>query len=456
MLLLLDASGTDLNPTRLVIAAVVGLILLLVLIIKFKIQAMIAILVGAILIGLGAGMPFEQIVTSVNDGIGNTLKGIALLVGLGSMFGSILEISGGAQTLAVTMVNRFGDRKAAWALGITGLVIAMPVFFDAGLIILIPLAFSLAKRTGRSSLYYVIPLLAGLAVGHAFIPPTPGPVLVATMLGVDLGWVILIGICCGIFSMIVAGPIWGAYCGKKFFVPVPEQVARQADLDESKLPGFCSVVLIILIPLVLIILKSVAGVVEALAPARGVINFLGEPFVALTLATLVAMVMLGYRHGYTGEQLEKVMTKSLEPVGLILLVTACGGVLRYILQYSGLGEIIGHAVASASFPMVIVAFVVAALVRISVGSATVAMTMAAGIIAAMPEVSGLSPLHLACITAAVAGGATVCSHFNDSGFWLVKSLVGMDEKTTLKTWTLMETLVGGTGFLVALVISFFA
>ena len=456
MPLLLDASGTDLNPTRLVIAAVVGLILLLVLIIKFKIQAMSAILVVAILIGLGAGMPFEQIVTSVNDGIGNTLKGIALLVGLGSMFGSILEISGGAQTLAVTMVNRFGDRKAAWALGITGLVIAMPVFFDAGLIILIPLAFSLAKRTGRSSLYYVIPLLAGLAVGHAFIPPTPGPVLVATMLGVDLGWVILIGICCGIFSMIVAGPIWGAYCGKKFFVPVPEQVARQADLDESKLPGFWSVVLIILIPLVLIILKSVAGVVEALAPARGVINFLGEPFVALTLATLVAMVMLGYRHGYTGEQLEKVMTKSLEPVGLILLVTACGGVLRYILQYSGLGEIIGHAVASASFPMVIVAFVVAALVRISVGSATVAMTMAAGIIAAMPEVSGLSPLHLACITAAVAGGATVCSHFNDSGFWLVKSLVGMDEKTTLKTWTLMETLVGGTGFLVALVISFFA
>lgn len=454
--LLLDASGTDLNPTRLVIAAVVGLILLLILIIKFKIQAMIAILVGAILIGLGAGMPFEQIVTSVNDGIGNTLKGIALLVGLGSMFGSILEISGGAQTLAVTMVNRFGDRKAAWALGITGLVIAMPVFFDAGLIILIPLAFSLAKRTGRSSLYYVIPLLAGLAVGHAFIPPTPGPVLVATMLGVDLGWVILIGICCGIFSMIVAGPIWGAYCGRKFFVPVPEQVAKQQDLDESKLPSFWSVVLIILIPLVLIILKSVAGVVEALAPAREVINFLGEPFVALTLATLVAMVVLGYRHGYTGEQLEKVMTKSLEPVGLILLVTACGGVLRYILQYSGLGEIIGHAVASASFPMVIVAFVVAALVRISVGSATVAMTMAAGIIAAMPEIGGLSPIHLACITAAIAGGATVCSHFNDSGFWLVKSLVGMDEKTTLKTWTLMETLVGATGFLVALIISFFA
>ena len=445
-----------LDPTRLIIAAVAGLILLLVLIIRFRWQAMIAILVGAITIGLAAGMPFEQIVASVNDGMGNTLKGIALLVGLGSMFGAILEISGGAQTLAVTMVNRFGDRKAAWALGITGLVIAMPVFFDAGLIILIPLAFSLAKRTSRSSLYYAIPLLAGLAVGHAFIPPTPGPVLVATMLGVDLGWVIIVGLVCGFFAMIVAGPVWGAYCGKKYFIPVPEHVASQPDIDTSKLPSFATVVLIILIPLVLIILKSVAGVVDAMAPMREVINFLGEPFVALTIATLVAMFMLGYRNGYSSKELERVMTKSLEPVGLILLVTACGGVLRYILQYSGLGEIIGGAVASASLPMVVVAFVVAALVRISVGSATVAMTMAAGIIAAMPEIASLSPLHLACITASIAGGATVCSHFNDSGFWLVKTLVGMDEKTTLRTWTVMETLVGATGFIVALVISIFA
>ena len=445
-----------LDPTRLIIAAVAGLILLLVLIIRFRWQAMIAILVGAITIGLAAGMPFEQIVASVNDGMGNTLKGIALLVGLGSMFGAILEISGGAQTLAVTMVNRFGDRKAAWALGITGLVIAMPVFFDAGLIILIPLAFSLAKRTSRSSLYYAIPLLAGLAVGHAFIPPTPGPVLVATMLGVDLGWVIMVGVVCGAFAMIVAGPVWGAYCGKKYFIPVPEHVASQPDIDTSKLPSFATVVLIILIPLVLIILKSVAGVVDAMEPMREVINFLGEPFVALTIATLVAMFMLGYRNGYSSKELERVMTKSLEPVGLILLVTACGGVLRYILQYSGLGEIIGGAVASASLPMVVVAFVVAALVRISVGSATVAMTMAAGIIAAMPEIASLSPLHLACITASIAGGATVCSHFNDSGFWLVKTLVGMDEKTTLRTWTVMETLVGVTGFIVALVISIFA
>lgn len=446
---------TALDPARLVTAAVVGLVLLLVLIIKCKIHAMLSILFGAITIGMIAGMPFSEIVSAVNDGISNTLKGIALLVGLGSMFGAILEASGGAQTLAVTMVKRFGDEKAAWALGLTGLVIAIPVFFDAGLIILIPLAFSLAKRTKRSTLCYAIPLLAGLAVGHAFIPPTPGPVLVATMLNVDLGWVILIGLACGTVALIIAGPVWGAYCGKKYMVPVPEHVAKQEDMDESKLPKFSTIVLIIAIPLVLIILKSLAGVVPSMHSLSPVLTFLGEPFVALLIATLTAMFVLGKKHGYTMGELEKIMTKSLEPTGLILLVTACGGVLRYILQYSGLGDLIGNAVASVNMPIVVVAFIVAALVRICVGSSTVAMTMAAGIIAAMPGISELSPLYLACVVAAVAGGSTICSHFNDSGFWLVKSLVGVDEKTNLKTWTIMETLVGFSGFVVAFIISLF-
>jgi len=451
-----DMYMTELNPTRLIIGAIIGLIILLVLIIKFNVQAMIAILIGAIAIGLIGGMPAADIVTAVNDGIGNTLKGIALLVGLGSMFGAILEVSGGAQTLAVTMVKWFGDKKAAWALGITGMVIAMPVFFDAGLIILIPLAFSLAKKTKRSSLFYAIPLLAGLAVGHAFIPPTPGPILVANLLNVDLGWVIMVGIFCGIFSMIVAGPIWGTVCGNKYMVPVPEHVANQAEYDESKLPNFWVIVGIILIPLVLIILKSISGVVESMAFLVPLFNFLGEPFVALLIATIVAMLILGVKHGYNMKELEKIMTKSLEPTGMILLVTACGGVLRYVLQYSGLGDVIGGAVSKMNLPIVVLAFIIAVLVRISVGSATVAMTMAAGIVAALPGIGDLSPLYLACTTAAVAGGATVCSHFNDSGFWLVKSLVGLDEKTTLKTWTIMETLVGATGFVVALIISFFA
>lgn len=450
------AAKTTAGPGRLIIAALIGLAILLALIIVVKVQAIIAILISAVAIGIMAGMPFSAIIDSVGTGMGNTLKGIALLVGLGSMFGAILEISGGAQRIATTLVDKFGENRAAWALGITGLVIAMPVFFDAGLIILIPLAFSLAKKTKKSSLCYAIPLLAGLAVGHAFIPPTPGPILVANMLGVDLGYVIIVGLIAGTVAMILAGPLFGRFIGKKFYVPVPKNIEEMPECDESKLPKFTTVVGIILIPLVLIILSTVSKLIPAMAGVVPLLAFLGEPFVALTIATVAAMIILGIRNGYSREELEKVMTKSLEPTGMILLVTACGGVLRYVLQDSGLGEVIGGAVAGSAFPLVIVAFIVSALVRISVGSATVAMTMGAGIIASMPEIASLSPLYLACVTAAVAGGATVMSHFNDSGFWLVKSLLQIDEKTTLRTWTVMETIVGGSGFLVALVISLFA
>lgn len=447
------------DPVRLIIAALCGMVILLTLIIKAKFQPLIAILISALSIGLIGGMPVSMIVDTVNKGMGETLKGIALLVGLGSMFGAILEISGGAERVALTMMRKFGEKRAPWALGFTGMVVAIPVFFDAGLIILIPLAFSIARRTKKSALYFVIPLLAGLAVGHAFIPPTPGPVLVANILGVDLGIVIGLGLICGFFAMVVAGPLFGKFCGDHYNVPVPEQYLNAPEYDESKLPSFGTVVAIILIPLFLILINSVLGAIpegSAIDGIRPIFTFLGTPFVALLLATLAAMFLLGTRHGYSKEDLEKVMTKSLEPTGLILLVTAGGGVLRYMLQDSGLGTIIGNAVAATPLPIVVVAFLIALAVRVSVGSATVAMTMAAGIVAAMPIVSTLSPLHLACIVMAIAGGATACSHFNDSGFWLVKSLCNLDEKTTFKTWTLMETLVGTTGFVVALIISVFA
>lgn len=452
---ILAATGNISTP-QLVIAALAGLVVLLVLIIAVKLHAMLSILIAACVIGFLSGMDVQTIIDSVGQGIGSTLQSIALLIGLGSMFGAILEISGGAQRIATSLVKWFGEKKAAWALGITGMVIAMPVFFDAGLIILIPLALSLAKSTKRSTLYYAIPLLGGLAVGHAFIPPTPGPILVASLLGVDLSYVIVVGIICGAVAMICAGPLFGAFIGNKINVPIPTNVASTPEYEESKLPSFGSVVGIIFIPIILIVIKTIANVAAPESAIMPLLTFLGEPFVALTIATIAAMIILGIRHGYNREELEKVMSKSLEPTGMILLVTACGGVLKFMLQSSGLGDVIGSAVSSGGLPMVVVAFIIAVLVRLSVGSSTVAMTMAAGIVAAIPGISDFSPLYLACCTAAVAGGATVCSHFNDSGFWLVKSLLQMDEKTTLKSWTIMETIVGGSGFLVALIISFFA
>lgn len=443
------------DPTRLIIAASAGMALLLLLIIKGKLQPLVAILISALAIGLMAGMPLPMITATVTKGMGKTLEGIALLVGLGSMFGAILEISGGAERIALTMINKFGENKAAWALGFTGMVIATPVFFDAGLIILIPLAFSVAKRAQKSTLLYGIPLLAGLAVGHAFIPPTPGPVLVASMLGVDLGLVILMGAFVGTVAMIAAGPLFGKYIGSRIDVPVPPSSIEYKPIDESKLPAFGTVVGIILIPLLLILLNTASANIPSMQGLTPFFGFIGTPFVALIIAVIFALYMLGTRQGYTVAELEKIMTKSLEPTGMILLVTAGGGVLRFMLQDSGLGDMIGEAVASSALPMVVVAFLIAAAVRISVGSATVSMTMAAGIVAAMPEIADFSQLYLAAVVMAIAGGATVMSHVNDSGFWLVKSLFNIDEKTTLKAWTVMETIVGVTGFLVALLISFF-
>jgi GntP family gluconate:H+ symporter/Gnt-I system low-affinity gluconate transporter len=446
---------------RLVLCAVIGIAFLLVLIIKFKLQPLLAILLAAVLIGLGVGMPLQMIVVSINKGIGNTLQSIALLVGLGSMFGAILELSGGAETISTTLVKTFGEKKSVWALGITGLVIAIPVFFDAGLIILIPLAFGLAKKTGKSTLLYGIPLLGGLAVGHAFIPPTPGPILVAAMLKADLGLVIALGLLCGTLAMIVGGVLFGSYVGNKYVIPVPEhaQATMELSKENHKLPSFGVVVAIILTPLVLILLNTASGAlinsgVESIEPIQPFLSFTGTPFIALTIATLLALILLGVKNNYSLKELERVMTKSLEPAGIILLVTAGGGVLRYMLEDSGIGRVVGDFVAANNLPVVVVAFIVALAVRISVGSATVAMTMAAGLIAAMPGVAALSSIDTACIVMAVAGGATCASHVNDSGFWLVKSLFGIDEKLTFKTWTVLETIVGATGFVMACITSF--
>jgi len=460
--LVLAAPYFQSEPSRLLLFSVLGIAVLILLIMKAKLHALLAILITAVFIGLGVGMSFEMILGSINTGIGSTLQGIALLVGLGSMFGAILEISGGADVIATKLVSTFGEKKAPIALGIAGLLIGIPVFFDAGLIILIPLALGIARKTKKSVLLYAVPLLAGLSVGHAFIPPTPGPIIVANQLGVDLGLVILLGIICGAVAMFAAGPLYAKFIGNKIFIPVSEkeEISVEGSNNKRSLPSLGAVLGIILIPLALILANTgtsalIASGVEGLSAIQPILTFIGTPFIALLISTLVAMFVLGFKNGYNKEELEKVMNKSLAPTGMILLVTAGGGVLRFIFQDSGIGNVISDFVSNNNVSIMLIAFLIAGLIRISVGSATVAMMMAAGIIASFPLVYYLTPLQLACITMAIAGGATICSHFNDSGFWLVKSLFNIDEKTTLKTWTMLTTINGTVGFLVAWLIFVF-
>lgn len=396
------------EPARLLIAAAAGIVLLLLLIIKFKIHPVLSLLISALFIGLGAGMPVPTLVSTVEKGAGETLQGIVLLIGLGSLFGGILEVSGGAQCVAQTLVNKFGEKKA------------------------------------------------GLATGFAFIPPSAGSVLVANMLNVDLGVMIAVGVPVGILSLIFAGILWSKFIGNRINTGLPSNVQEVREAEEGNLPKFSTVLIIILVPLVLILCSTVSEYIPGIEFMRPVLEFLGTPFVALIIAVLLAMYFLGKRQGYSGEELKKILDRSLRPAGQILLVITGGGIIRWVLQDCGMGNIIGPALEKSGLPLVLVAFLIAALIRASVGAAVVAMTMAAGIMASMPGVAELSPVYLAAMVCAINGGATAFSHVNDSGFWLVNSLLEIDEKTTLKSWTIMETIVGITGLVCAVIISLFA
>jgi len=444
------------TDSSLILVVIAGISLLLFLIIRSKLHAFVALLLVSLLVGIGAGMPLEKVIESIQNGMGGTLGFVAVVVGLGAMFGQMLEVSGGAERLAQTLIKKFGESKAQWALGITGFIVAIPVFFDVGFIILVPIVYGLAKKTGRSLLYYGIPLLAGLAVTHSFIPPTPGPIAVANLIGADLGWVILFGFIAGIPAMIVAGPIFGKYIAAKIHATIPAYMDVKEKEYDKELPSFGLISSIILIPLVLILANTVSGAVLPEGSGwRTFFTFLGHPFVALTIATLLAFYFLGQKRGFSKQEVQDIATKALEPAGIIILVTGAGGVFKQILVDSGVGKVLADAMSSSSLPPIVLAFIIAALVRIAQGSATVAMVTSAGLMAPLIETLALSGPVLGLIVIAIAAGATILSHVNDSGFWLVNRYFGLDVKDTLKSWTMMETIIAVVGFAVVFVLSLF-
>ena len=448
---------------QLTIAALAGIALLLLLVIRYKINAFISLLIASIVVGIGAGMPASTVLESMQQGMGGTLGFVATVVGLGAIFGQILEHSGGATAVAKTMLHRFGKENASWAMMFTGFFVAIPVFFDVAFIILVPLVYALGRDTGKSILYYGIPLLTGLAVTHAFIPPTPGPIAVADILGADLGWVILFGFIIGIPTAILAGPIFGKYIGNKIHVSVPEYM----EMDDSssnepvdKLPSFALLISIISVPLVLILGNTLSdALVNQNIIEEGVftqiIMFVGHPFTALTIAVLIAFYWLGIQRGATKQQLSDLSMEAMKPAGIIILITGAGGVFKQVLVDSGVGEMLANSIAGSGLPIIALAWVVAVIVRVTQGSATVAMITAAGITAPILSQFSFSQPYIALVVLAIAAGATTFSHVNDSGFWLVNRYFGMSEKDTLRSWSVMATIISVSGFLLALLISLF-
>jgi len=415
-------------------------------------------------LGVTSGMPLSKVNTAIQNGLGGTLGFVATVVGIGGIFGQILEASGGTEAIARNLIRRFGKDKAHWSLVMAGFLIAIPVYFDVGFIILVPVVYALAKDTKRSTLFYAIPLLAGLAVTHTFVPPTPGPVAVADMLGADLGWVILIGSLIGLPVAILAGPVFGSYISKKIDVAPPkhmmEELNNGTEQSECSLPSFTAVATIIGMPLLLMVVKSVIELLIKLGYMQeGIVYdisvFVGHPFTALIIATLMAAYFLGTRRGFTRKQLLDVSAKALAPAGMIILIIGSGGAFKEMLIQSGVGNVLAEGISATKLPPIVLAFIIAAAVRITLGSATVSMITAAGIIGPILEAYTLSEIHLALIVLSIASGATILSHVNDSGFWLVGKYLGLTEMQTLRSWTVMETIIALGGFGIALLLSFF-
>jgi Gnt-I system low-affinity gluconate transporter len=323
-------------------------------------------------------------------------------------------------------------------------------------IILAPLLYGLANRSGRSLLFYAIPLLAGLAITHSFIPPTPGPIAVAELIRADLGWVILFGVMTGIPAMIIAGPWFGKFIANKIFIAVPEAHREQSKPSDTPSPDFAWVASIILLPLFLIMLATTAPfLLTENSRLLTAISFLGHPFVALTIATIFALIIAHKKCDLSRESLLNIANKGLEPAGVVILITGAGGAFKQVLIDSGVGQMLASLFNEAQFSIFILGFLIAAITRIAQGSATVAMITGAGLMAPILELQPMSAAGLGLLVIAISSGATILSHVNDSGFWLVSRYLGMSEKETLKTWTVMTTLISLTGLACCLLISLF-
>lgn len=433
--------------------------LILVLVIRFRVHAFLTLVVVSLLTAVATGIPTGSLVDVLLDGFGGTLASVALLIGLGAMLGKLVEHSGGARVLADALVGVFGEKRAVLALGLASLALGFPIFFDAGLIVMLPIIFAVARRLGGDNvLLYGIPAAAAFSVMHVFVPPHPGPVAATELYGANLGIVLLVGLLLAVPTWYVAGYLWGLFVGRRIVLPVPALFGDVDDDQPADPPRVATVVGVLLLPLVLIFLNTgldalgTAGVVDPEAGWVQALTVLGSSGVALLISVLVASVVLGTRRGVDKTALEKVLDSSLGPVCSVILITGAGGMFGGVLRASGIGDALSSALESVGLPVIVAAYLIALLLRVAQGSATVALVTAAGLAAPAVAAGDFTILQVACIVLATAAGSVFGSHVNDSGFWLVGRLMGMDVKTTLKTWTVQQALQSVVAFAVVLVV----
>lgn len=442
------------HDTYLLLDAVVTIIGLIVLITRFKVHPFIALIIAAGFLGLTSGMPVDKIIKAFQDGFGGVLGFVGIILALGTMLGKMMADSGGADQIAQTLVRAFGKEKVQWAMMFAAFLVGIPLFFEIGFVLLIPLVFIVARRTGVSLIKIGIPLLAGLSAVHGLVPPHPGPLLAIGVFGADIGKTILYGLIVALPTAIIAGPLYGSFIAKYIPGNPSQELVDQlaSEQPESKtLPSFSITLITVLLPVFLMLLKTFADV--ALPDGHVIRNWMdmiGHPITALLLALLLSLYTFGSRQGIGSQKILKLLDASLAPTAAIILIIGAGGGFKQMLVTSGVGDVIGHMAVTAQINPILLAWLVAAVIRVATGSATVATITGAGIV--VPVVGMIPGVNRELLVLATGAGSLVLSHVNDAGFWLVKQYFNMTVAETFKTWTAMETILSvvALGFIMLL------
>ncbi|MEV7169666.1 gluconate:H+ symporter [Streptomyces sp. NPDC093224] len=446
---------TSAGNARLGVAVLAGIAVIVLLITRLKLHAFLALTVGSLALGVFAGAPLAKTINSFTAGLGATVAGVGVLIALGAILGRLLADSGGADEIVDTILARARGRAMPWAMVLIASVIGLPLFFEVGIVLLIPVVLLVAKRGNYSLMRIGIPALAGLSVMHGLIPPHPGPLVAVDALHANLGVTLALGVVVAVPTVIIAGPLFSRYAARWVDIPAPERMIEQqcpSDAPEHR-PRFGATVLTVLLPVALMLVKALVDIVvdDPENPVQRVTDVIGSPLIALLSAVLVGMVTLGRAAGFTRERISATVEKSLAPIAGILLIVGAGGGFKQTLIDVGTGQMIMDISENWAVPTLLLAWLIAVAIRLATGSATVATISAAGLVA--PLAADMSTTGTALLVLAIGAGSLFFSHVNDAGFWMVKEYFGMSVGQTLKTWSVMETVISVVGLGCVLLLS---
>ncbi|KJK35961.1 gluconate transporter [Streptomyces variegatus] len=448
---------TSAGHAQLGIAVLAGIVVIVLLITKFKLHAFLALTIGSLTLGAIAGAPLDKVLTSFSAGLGTTVAGVGVLIALGAILGKMLADSGGADQIVDTILEKAGGRSMPWAMVLIASVIGLPLFFEVGIVLLIPVVLMVAKRGNYSLMRIGIPALAGLSVMHGLVPPHPGPLVAIDAVGADLGVTLALGVLVAIPTVIIAGPVFSKYAARWVDVPAPEKMIPQRASEElDKRPGFGATLFTVLLPVILMLAKALVDIVvdDPENPVQRVFDVIGAPMIALLASVLVGIFTLLRPAGFSKERISPLVEKSLMPIAGILLIVGAGGGFKQTLIDTGVGQMVLDISENWSIPALLLAWLIAVVIRLATGSATVATVSAAGLVA--PLAADMSTTHAALLVLAIGAGSLFFSHVNDAGFWMVKEYFGLSVGQNIKTWSVMETIIsvvaGGLVLLLSLVI----